>query len=120
VFAAAALILSVVGIYGVMAYLVTQRTREIGIRVALGAARADILRLIVGNGARLIAGGILIGVAAAFALQRVVGSLLFGVTAVDGASGIAVLLLGAVALIACSLPAIRAARVNPLRALHDE
>jgi len=120
VFAAAALALAVVGIYGVMAYLVTQRTREIGIRLALGADPSDILRLIVGNGARLVAGGLAIGVAAAFALQRLVSSLLFGVTAADAASAIAVAVLAVVALLACYLPAMRATRVSPLRALRYE
>jgi len=120
VFAAAALMLAVVGIYGVMAYLVTQRTREIGIRLALGADTADILRLVVGNGARLVGGGVAIGVAASFALQRLVSSLLFGVTAADSASAIAVGLLAAVALLACYVPALRATRVNPLRALRYE
>jgi predicted permease len=120
VFAAAALLLAVVGIYGVMSYLVTQRTREIGIRLALGAGGADILRLVVGNGARLIAAGIVIGVAGAFALQRLVSTLLFGVTAADTASVFAVALLGAVALIACYLPAVRATRVSPIAALRHE
>jgi len=120
VFAAAALMLAVVGIYGVMAYLVTQRTREIGIRLALGAAAPDILRLVVGNGAKLVAGGVAIGVAAAFALQRLVSSLLFGVTAADTASVVAVAVLAVVALLACYVPAIRATRVSPLRALRYE
>src|SRR5262249_20060864 len=116
VFAAAALMLAVVGIYGVMAYLVTQRTREIGIRLALGADRSDILRLLVGNGIRLVAGGVAIGVTASFALQRLVSSLLFGVTAADSASAIAVGVLAAVALAACYVPALRATHINPLRA----
>jgi len=120
VFAAVALSLSVIGIYGVMSYLVTQRTREIGIRLALGAGGRDILRLVVGNGARLIAAGIIIGVTASFALQRLVSSLLFGVTAADAASGIAVAVLAAVALLACYLPALRATRVDPLNALRYE
>jgi putative ABC transport system permease protein len=115
-----ALSLSVIGIYGVMSYLVTQRTREIGIRLALGAGGHDILRLVVGNGARLIGAGILIGVAASFALQRLVSSLLFGVTAADASSGIAVGVLAAVALLACYLPALRATRVDPLHALRYE
>ena len=118
VFAAVALSLSVIGIYGVMSYLVSQRTREIGIRLALGAGGGDILRLVVGNGARLIAGGILIGLVASFALQRLVSSLLFGVTAADAASAIAVAVLAAVALLACYLPALRATRVDPLHALR--
>jgi predicted permease len=120
VFAAVALTLSVIGIYGVMSYLVSQRTREIGIRLALGAGGRDILRLVVGNGARLIGGGILIGLAAAFALQRLVASLLYGVTAADAASAIAVALLGGVALVACYVPALRATRVDPLHALRYE
>jgi len=120
VFAAVALSLAAVGIYGVMSYLVTQRTREIGIRLALGAGGRDILRLVVGNGARLIGVGIAIGVAASFALQRLVSTLLFGVTAADSASGIAVVVLGAVALLACYIPALRATRVSPLNALRYE
>jgi putative ABC transport system permease protein len=119
-FAAVALSLSVIGLYGVMSYLVSQRTREIGIRLALGAAGGDILRLVVGNGTRLIALGIAIGVAASFALQRLVASLLFGVTAADGASAVAIAILAIVALIACYLPAARATRVDPLNALHYE
>jgi putative ABC transport system permease protein len=120
IFAASALMLAVVGIYGVMSYLVTQRTREIGIRLALGAGGRDILRLVVGNGARMIGAGIAIGVVAAFALQRLVSTLLFGVTAADGASVLAVVVLAVVALVACYLPALRATRVDPLNALRYE
>jgi predicted permease len=120
VFAAAALMLAVVGIYGVMSYLVTQRTREIGIRLALGAGGRDILRLVVGNGAKLIGAGIVVGLAASFALQRLVSSLLFGVSAADLASAVAVALLAGVALLACYLPALRATRVDPLHALRQE
>jgi putative ABC transport system permease protein len=120
VFAAVALVLSVIGIYGVMSYLVSQRTREIGIRLALGAAGRDIIALVVGNGARLVAAGVAIGLAAAFALQRLVASLLYGVSAADAASGVAVAILAGVALVACYVPALRATRVDPLYALRYE
>jgi hypothetical protein len=120
VFAAVALSLSVIGIYGVMSYLVSQRTREIGIRLALGAGGRDILRLVVGNGAKLIGAGIALGLVASFALQRLVASLLFGVTAADLSAGVAVALLATVALLACYLPALRATHVDPLSALRQE
>jgi putative ABC transport system permease protein len=120
VFASVALLLAVVGIYGVMAYLVAQRTREIGIRLALGAGGHDILRLVVGNGARMIGLGVVLGVAASFALQRYVSSLLFGVTAADASAAVAVALLVSVAVAACYLPALRATHVDPLHALRHE
>jgi putative ABC transport system permease protein len=103
-----------------MSYLVAQRTREIGIRLALGAGAGDILRLVVGNGARLIGAGVAIGLAAALALEKLVSSMLFGVTAGDVASGVAVAILAGVAFVACYVPALRATRVDPLRALHHE
>jgi len=120
VFAIAALMLAVVGIYGVMSYLVMQRTREIGIRLALGASGREILRLVVGNGARLIGAGVVIGIAASFALERLVSTLLFGVTTADAASAVAVAVLAAVALAACYVPALRATRVDLLHALRYE
>jgi hypothetical protein len=107
--------LAIVGIYGVMSYLVKQRTREIGIRLALGAADGDILRLVVGNGARLIGAGSAIGVIASIALSRLV-TMLFGVTAADPASGAAVAMLAAVAVVACYLPAARGTHRSAARA----
>jgi predicted permease len=120
VFAAAALLLAVVGIYGVMSYLVTQRTREIGIRLALGATPSHVRRLIVGSGARMIGAGMVIGAVAAFAMTRLLSSLLYEVGATDAAAAGAIALLGVVALIACYVPAVRATRVSPLQALRYE
>ena len=120
VFAAIALLLSVVGIYGVMSYLVSERRREIGIRIALGAQAAEILRLIVGHGARLIGAGIAIGAVVSIALQRLISGLLFGVGSTDASAGLAVALLAAVALSACYVPAMRATRVDPLSAIRHE
>ena len=121
IFAAVALLLATIGIYGVMSYSVEQRTREIGIRMALGAERRTVLKLIVGQGARLAGIGIAVGVAGAFALSRVMSSLLFGVSATDPLTYAALaLLLGGVAVAACWLPAMRAVRVDPAIALKAE
>jgi putative ABC transport system permease protein len=116
-----ALVLTAVGLYGVMAYSVSQRTREIGIRIALGAHRADIFKLIVGRGLVLALGGIALGLAAAVALTRFLSSLLFNVSATDPRVYLVVsLLLAAVALLACYIPARRATKVDPMIALRYE
>jgi ABC-type antimicrobial peptide transport system permease subunit len=120
-FALLALILSCIGIYGVMAYTVTQRTREIGLRMALGAQRTDVLRMIMAFGIRLMFAGVMIGLAGAFASSRFLASLLYGVKPSDPRTLIAVsLLLIAVALLAGFIPARRAAKVDPMVALRYE
>jgi len=120
-FAALALVMSCVGIYGVIAYLAGQRTHEIGIRLALGAERWNVLRMVLGEGAKLALVGVAIGVVAALGLTRLMANMLFGVSAHDPLSfaGVAVLLT-LVALAACCIPARRAAKVDPVVALRNE
>jgi putative ABC transport system permease protein len=121
VFAGLALVLVSVGVYGVMSHTVGLRTREIGLRMALGADRRDVLRLIVGQGLTTVLSGIVLGVAAALALAGVMGRLLYGVTATDPVTLFAVSgVLGLVALLACSIPARRALRVDPTVALRGQ
>ncbi len=121
VFAALALVLSCVGIYGVISYVVGQRTHEIGVRMALGAQSADVMRLVVGEGARMALLGVAAGIAAALGLTRLMANQLFGVTAHDPLTFATVaILLTLVALLACYLPARRAVRVDPGVALRCE
>jgi predicted permease len=119
-FAGGALLLSVIGVYGVMAYFVAQRRREFGIRLALGADPQRILRLVVGEGARLVGIGVVIGGTAAYLLARMLETVLYGVTPTDPAAAAAVTLLALVALAACYVPARRATHVDPALALRSE
>ncbi len=120
-FAGAALLLSVIGIYGVLSFVVSQRTREVGIRMALGARRLDVLGDVLARGLRLVLPGILIGLGGAWAASRFLQSQLFGVTGVDPVTYFAsAVLLAAVALAACLIPARRAARIDPMVALRQE
>jgi putative ABC transport system permease protein len=121
IFAAVALVLTIVGLYGVMSYSVAQRTNEIGIRIALGAQGRDVVLMIVKQGLKLILIGLAIGLIGAYASTRLMESLLFGVTAKDPITFAAVAtLLAIVALLACYVPAWRATKVDPMEALRCE
>jgi putative ABC transport system permease protein len=120
-FAGLALILCALGIYSVLSYSIAQRTREIGLRVALGAHRRDVLRLVVGGGARLAILGIAVGIAAALVMTKLMTDLLYGVGATDPVTfGVVTAVLGATSLLACYIPARRAMKVDPIVALRYE
>jgi len=121
VFALLALLLASIGIYGVLSYMVGQRTREIGVRMALGAQRVDVLRMVLQDGARMTVIGMGIGIAAAIALTRLMAGMLFGVKPFDPATFVSVsLLLSLVALFACYVPARKAMKVDPMEALRQQ
>jgi putative ABC transport system permease protein len=118
-FAVTALLLAALGIYGVISYIVTERTHEIGVRLALGAQRRDVMRIVLGQGVALVLVGASVGLVGALIVTRAMAGLLFGVSAADPLTfGVVTGVLGAIALVACYLPARRAVRIDPVRALH--
>jgi putative ABC transport system permease protein len=120
IFSGAALLLSAVGLYGISAYSVSQRTREIGVRIALGAAWHMVLPLVLGRGFRIVAIGIVIGMLVALALTSFLGSLLYGIGSYDPITvTLSILVVCTAALSACLLPALRAAKINPIKALRE-
>jgi predicted permease len=120
IFGGLAVVLAAIGLYGVMSYSVSQSTRELGLRMALGADQSDLLRLVMSHGFALTAGGILVGAAAALGLTRLLGDLLYKVSPRDPAAfGLAFLVMAIASLAACLLPAWRATRIDPVRALRD-
>jgi putative ABC transport system permease protein len=117
---AAALFLSAVGLYGLLAYFVNQRRREIGVRIALGAPSANILNLVVRRGIKLVTAGLVIGMVLAILLTHLIGSILYGVSSFDPITlVVAALILGLVATFACVLPALRAVRISPITVLRE-
>lgn len=120
-FAAAALLIAAAGVYGVVSYTVSRRTHEIGIRMALGATRGQVLSMVVGEGMRLVVAGVVFGVAGAFAVSHAMRSMLFGITSLDAPTylGVTALLIG-VAAAATLLPARRSTNIEPIRALRSE
>jgi putative ABC transport system permease protein len=121
IFAGVALVLAAIGIYGVMSYSVAQRTREIGIRMALGAQRGEVLKMTVTTSLKLVLMGVALGLIAAFLLTRLMASLLFGISATDPLTYLAIaLVLIVVALVASYIPAMKAMRINPMVALRAQ
>jgi putative ABC transport system permease protein len=120
-FALLALLLASIGIYGVLSYMVGQRSKEIGVRMALGAQKVDVLSMILKDGARMTLVGIILGLAGAMALTRLMRTMLYGVSSTDPLTFISVAaLLGAIAMLACYVPARRAMKVDPMEALRHQ